>query len=82
MTQCLLFVLPVQTATEIDGAGRVQHGSKEGVVCAPKHGHMRGGEKKAEADKVKSFYREMRKTETEALKSEKVFLTERISKQL
>lgn len=56
MTQCFVFVLPVQTATEIDGAGCVQHRSKEGVVCVPKHRHTGGI--KGEADKVKLFYRD------------------------
>jgi len=51
MTQCLLFVLPVQTATEIDSAGHAKHTVVKREVCAAEHRHMGG--KKRQKDKAK-----------------------------
>lgn len=40
VTQRLLFVLTVQTALEIDGAGHRQHEVVKGESCAPDRRHV------------------------------------------
>lgn len=40
VTQRLLFVLTVQTALEIDGAGHRQHQVVKGESCAPDRRHV------------------------------------------
>lgn len=55
MTQCLLFVLPVLTATEIDGAGHVQRTVVKRELCL--HPSMDTRAEKRDTDKAKSLCR-------------------------